>query len=313
MERFNGQQPNNDFISRLRTPTPTILSGGAFSLACVFPTLILTLLSIVLIATGVLKEGYDKTDWWGYVTYSVTPLAFALVGYIYLKLRKEPTQMLAKKQCCAWKYYVVALAMQIGLFALSEVNGYFLVWLERFGYQPQSLSIPSTKGFGIVGVLFVVAVLPAVFEELIFRGAVLSGLKKNFSMPVAVLLCGGLFALYHQRPEQTLYQFCCGTAYALLALRAGSILPTMLAHFINNAVIIILYANGIMAIPTPIFIVLVSVGGVLLLGALAYLIFMDKSKPEKLSPTQKKDFFLSALPGILIVGLSWIATLIKGL
>ena len=312
MERFNGQEMGNGFINRLRKPTPTIASGGAFSLACIFPTLTVFMVSVILAIFGVLKEGYDTTDWWTYIAYSVGPFAFAVLIYFYLKICKSPFKTSIKNQYCSWKYYVVALAMQIGLFALSEVNGYFLLWLEKFGYQSKGISLPSTSGFGIVGVLFVVAVLPAVFEELMFRGAVLSGLKNNVSLPVAVLLCGGLFALYHQRPEQTLYQFCCGTAYALLAIRAGSVFPTMVAHFFNNALIIILYANGVTIIPTQVFIAIVTVGGVLLVGALVYLIFVDKSKPNTLSPTQGKDFFLSALPGILIVGLSWIITLIAG-
>ena len=312
MDNFDRQETESGFINRLRKPTPTIASGGSFSLAILLPSVVVVAFVLTFSIAGLLVEGYEKTEWWKYFSYAVTPLSFALLAGLYLKARKLNIASESKKQCCHWKYYILALGMQIGLFALSEVNGYFLSWLERFGYQAHDINLPSLDGFGVVGVLFVIAVLPAVFEEIIFRGTVLSGLKRNFTLPVAVLLCGGLFALYHQRPEQTVYQFLCGSAYALLALRSGSVLPTILAHFMNNATIILLYANGITAIPMPVFITLLIVGGAMIIGVLAYLIFIDKSKTTLSKPTQKKDFFLSALPGILVVLIGWITTLFAG-
>lgn len=312
MDKKDGQKTEQNIFSRLRTPTPELASGGAFSLACVVPSVLVVILAVVLSVAGALTKGYENTDWWRYISYTVTPVAFALVVYAYLSYRKLSIRVAVRSQSCHWKYFLVAIALQAGLFALSELNGYFLDWLTRFGYQPTPMVLPSTNGFGIIGVLFAVAVLPAVFEELVFRGLLLDGLKKNFSTAGAVLICGALFALYHQRPEQTLYQFCCGTAYALLAIRAGSILPTALAHFLNNAIIVILYANGITAIPTDIFLIIAVVAGIFLVCALVYLIFMDKSQPKRNGTRKLKDFFLFASPGILIVVLGWLITLIAG-
>ena len=312
MDRFEQHDTQTDFFNRLRRPTATIASGGAFSLACILPSVLIVIFSVVFIACGLTQEGYETTDWWKYFSFIITPCAFAVVVYVYLKVRKIRPTVAVKTQNCSWKYYLIALCMQTGLFALSEVNGYFLAWLSKFGYTPQEIVLPSTDGFKIVGVLFAVAVLPAVFEELVFRGALLAGIRKNFSVTVSVLLCGGLFALYHQRPEQTMYQFCCGTAYALLAIRSGSVFPTILSHFVNNALIVILYANGITAIPSPVFLGIVIAGGAVLIGVLIYLIFIDKNKPAQFVPTQKLDFLLSALPGLCIILLGWFTALFTG-
>ncbi len=306
------QNTENEFLDRLRTPTPALASGGAFSLACVLPTVIALLVVMILGVMGLTSEGYAQTEWWKYISYIITPLAFLCVTVLYLRYRRVGWRFAVRSQKCAFKYFAIAMILQVGLFALAQINGYFLEWLTRFGYQPTEIGLPSTKGFAIVGVLFTVALLPAVFEELVFRGVLLHGLQKNFSPVAAILLCGGLFAFYHQRPEQTLYQFACGATYALLALRAGSILPTVLAHFVNNTVIIVLHACGITAIPTPIFIVVVIVAGLCLLSTLFYLIFIDKSTPLKDEPTQKKDFFLSAFAGIAIILLSWFTALFTG-
>lgn len=312
MDKKTQQTTETSVFARPKNSSPATLSGGAFSLATVAPTILLVILALVLGATGLLQDGYEQTDWWLYISFILCPVAFILTLFLYLYFRKVTVPVAVRSQKCHPKYFLLAIALQVGLFALAEVNGWFLTWLERFGYQSQEMLLPSTDGWGIIGVLIAVALLPAVTEELIFRGILLDGLKKNFSAVVAILLCGGIFAVYHQRPEQTIYQFCCGTAYALLAFKAGSILPTVLAHFLNNALIVILHANGITAIPTPVFIVVVSVAVVSLTGTLLYLIQFDKSKPNQQVPVDKKGFFLWSALGLIVIVVGWLTALVAG-
>lgn len=309
---MNTNDRKNCIQAYLSAPTPAKASGGAFSLASILPTIVVFLLFLTLGICGALTEGYEKTDWWAYASFTVTPVAFGIVAYVFLRYQKTSVKTAIYAQKCSPKYFFWAIILQIGLFALSQLNGAFLTWLKRFGYQAEDIVLPSLDGFGIVGVLFAVAVLPAVMEEIVFRGALLYGLKKNFPVWLATLICGGMFAIYHQRPEQTMYQFVCGTAYALLAIRAGSVLPTILAHFLNNATIIILQANGINSFTLPVFIAIVAVSSVCLLASMGYLIFIDKNKPKRSTPTQIKDFFLFASIGLFIVSFSWLTTLFMG-
>jgi sodium transport system permease protein len=82
-------------------------------------------------------------------------------------------------------------------------------------------------------------VLPAVCEELFFRGFVLSGLTSSLrgpSAPVrAVVFTSALFAIFHIFPEKWLPTFLMGLVLGFLAVRTGSIWPGMLAHAANNA------------------------------------------------------------------------------
>ena len=171
-------------------------------------------------------------------------------------------------------------------------------------------------GFGFVGVLFVVALLPAVFEEILFRGVLLQGLE-SFGKAGSVLLCGALFALYHQNPAQTVYQFCCGAAFALVALKSGSVLPTVLSHFLNNAAILILTKAGVTEYSPPVFIVIMTVSAVCLLLSLGYLLFMDKQEKTPMekerAKVERKQFLLCALIGIAVCALSWGAVFVAGL
>jgi len=81
-------------------------------------------------------------------------------------------------------------------------------------------------------------VLPAVCEELFFRGFVLSGfassLRGRGAAVRAVVLTSALFAVFHIFPEKWLPTFLMGLVLGLLAARTGSIWPGILAHVINN-------------------------------------------------------------------------------
>ena len=66
-------------------------------------------------------------------------------------------------------------------------------------------------------------------------------------------------------------------------------------------------------ITAPVFITIIAVSSVCLLVSLGYLIFIDKSKPERSTPTQRKDFFIFASIGLFIVTFSWLTTFFAGL
>ena len=243
-----------------------------------------------------------------YASYFVSPLAILAVTIWYFRWTKTSVKEKLRQQNCSWKYYLIAVLLQIGLFSLSELNTLFLTWLQKFGYKMPEISLPSMDGWGIVGVLFTVAVLPAVFEEVLFRGMLLDGCR-IFGTLGGALVCGGLFALYHQSPAQTIYQFCCGFAFALVAMRAGSVLPTILSHCLNNAIIIFLTKFGVASLNVPVFIVLLCISVPCLIGTLVYLIFFDRAAEKKATGT-KKEFFISALGGIAFCAVTWLAMLL---
>lgn len=312
MKNQSSQKSNNqnEFRDLFTGMTTSKSSGLIYLFATVLPSVLAFFVMIILAMLGVLQEGYEKTDWYVYMMYVLSPVSFAALVVLYGKMTKQTLPLLVKKQACSWKYYLVALLLQFGLFSLSQLNGWFITWLQNFGYEPTGVPIPSVDGWGVLGVLFVIALLPAIFEEAIFRGILLNGLK-SFGKVGAVLLCGGLFSLYHQNPEQTIYQFCCGAAYALVAMKAGSILPTMLAHFINNALIILMYKWGVPAISETGSVALMIASVLCLIGTLTYLIVFDKkeSAPIPDAKTDRKEFLRGAALGIFVCLAGWVAGL----
>jgi sodium transport system permease protein len=84
-------------------------------------------------------------------------------------------------------------------------------------------------------VWLVVAVTPALCEELFFRGLVLSGLRRLGPWP-AILACALLFGLAHSSVYRLIPTFFIGLLLSWLVWRTGSIWTGVIAHALNNGV-----------------------------------------------------------------------------
>ncbi len=288
-------------------------SGMSFSVVAFLPTVLFIIVSIVLSCFNLTGEGYEKTQWYLYLQYVLPQISFGLIAFFWLYSTRTPLKGTLRAQKCAPKYYLIALLLQVGLLFLSQLNGWFVAFLEKIGYPQTPPSIPSLQGGGFFFATVTIALLPALFEEIFFRGVLLKGLH-GFSKAGAILLCGGLFALYHQNPAQTLYQFCCGAAFALVAVKAGSILPTVLSHFLNNFFILLLEKQGVSSFSPTVTVWIFSVSFVFLVGTLVYLLAFDK-KPsgqvlsEKERRNERKNFLVYSAFGVIVCALVWVVAL----
>jgi sodium transport system permease protein len=79
------------------------------------------------------------------------------------------------------------------------------------------------------------AVVPALCEELAFRGFILSGLARRGRTALAVVLSSLAFGVMHMVPQQVFNAALMGLVLGLLAVRSGSLLPCVLFHLVNNA------------------------------------------------------------------------------
>jgi sodium transport system permease protein len=93
-----------------------------------------------------------------------------------------------------------------------------------------------------------IAVLPALCEELVFRGFLLSGFAgaepTRRSRTAALLVSSALFALFHVYPEKWANTFAVGAVLGWLALRTGSLLPGLVAHAVHNAAAVLASKYG---------------------------------------------------------------------
>lgn len=89
---------------------------------------------------------------------------------------------------------------------------------------------------GLWAILLVIALAPAVFEELAFRGFILSGCQSLGSNFKAILISSILFGLAHSILQQSIITFFLGCLIGFIAVRTKSLIPCILYHFIHNGI-----------------------------------------------------------------------------
>ena len=116
---------------------------------------------------------------------------------------------------------------------LANAGNLFGGLLARgLGVTTSSTALPA-GGLDLFIRYFSLCVVPAVLEEIYFRGA-LQGIMRPSGSSVAIFAPALLFALLHLDLAQSITALVCGIFLGWLVERSGSILPGMLLHFINN-------------------------------------------------------------------------------
>ena len=90
--------------------------------------------------------------------------------------------------------------------------------------------------------VFFVGILAPVCEEVVFRGAIFGGMKKEGNIFKAVIASGLLFGLLHMNINQASYAFVIGILLGFLVEATGSIFSSILFHVLVNS------SNAIMMI-----------------------------------------------------------------
>ncbi len=126
--------------------------------------------------------------------------------------------------------------------------------------------------------ILVVGIIPAIFEEFMFRG-ILYGTMSELSTRAAAIFTTVMFALLHANPAGFLgYLFMGGVSIVLLR-RTGSLVATVLFHFaVNTAALLMEYYSAFL-FDFPMTMAVLFLGGILVFAA-AMTIFCGVTKPQ---------------------------------
>lgn len=122
------------------------------------------------------------------------------------------------------------------IFLMMPINVHLMDGFEAMGLKRPQTSVPDSLS-DLPGLIIVASVLPAFCEELVFRGTVARS-ASSLNKPAALAICGALFAVFHANPAQTIHQFVLGAILALVALRSGSLWPSIFMHMFNNGLVV---------------------------------------------------------------------------
>src|SRR6185312_16722096 len=148
-------------------------------------------------------------------------------------------------------HWLLVLVMFIGIMPvfLATENWLSHIILSRDLHEQQVenerltnafLSMPDLSAF--LKTFFVVAIVPAIGEELFFRGVIMRFVKmRTHKMALPIILSAAAFAYVHTNIYGLPSIFGAGVLLALIYYYTGSILCSMFGHLINNGLQIVIF------------------------------------------------------------------------
>ena len=105
----------------------------------------------------------------------------------------------------------------------------------------------QARELGPVLILCTMAIVPAIFEELFFRGFLFSALRERISAQKTVVLTALLFGAFHVlakhalATERFLPTACMGLILGWVCWMTGSVLPGILLHAVHNGTLLLMF------------------------------------------------------------------------
>ncbi len=142
-------------------------------------------------------------------------------------------------------FWVVGLFGGMALAIVANlVTGWLMQWLSSFGVpQPELPETVRPTLSSLAMNLLSTAVLPAVVEEMIFRGYMLGALRKHGN-GLAIVVTAVFFGVFHGNILQMPFALILGLVLGYLTVITDCIWPAVLLHFSNNAMAVLISYFG---------------------------------------------------------------------
>ncbi len=131
------------------------------------------------------------------------------------------------------------ILLYIGTYLLMLVISTLL--MQVFPESVQNLETTFTEliKYEAFLLVLVMAVMPAVGEELFFRGFLLGGLQHKYRIGISIFVSAVIFGIFHMSLVKLLPTAMLGACFAYITCQSGSIYIGMAMHFINNFISVI--------------------------------------------------------------------------
>jgi len=175
------------------------------------------------------------------ILFSVGFLFLAFPVLVIRHFRLDPVKALALRKPRPGVWLGVLFGAPAGLLAANTVFRWmdFILpvpteLLENFGQELLPETVPLWQ------LLLLISVVPAIAEEVTFRGVLLHGLRKRFGPWGLALVVGVIFGFFHFQIFRIPATAVLGAVLTLVTIYSGSIFPAMVWHGLNNALAVLL-------------------------------------------------------------------------
>lgn len=208
-----------------------------------------------------------------------TAIGMILVPLAYLKIKERLALRHFTEIPLNWSQYIIASVVVITFMGVNSIFiewnmnisfPDFLSWFEEWARATEDRAAALTSfitGFTSPGVfvvaLVVIAVLPAIGEELVFRGILQNEFHKGFgNIHIAIWVSAIIFSAIHMQFFGFIPRLLLGALFGYLYYWSGNLIIPIIAHFVNNGLtVLVIYLNNIGSIemdlqnpePTPLY------------------------------------------------------------
>ena len=167
----------------------------------------------------------------------ITELAFLAMAVIYCLIRKVKIREVFPVKKVKVREIIGCILLVLGIFPVSLM----LVAITAIIFPASAAEAGelNTFIFGSLNfplALLIVALLPAICEEAIHRGAILSNFRGMKHDWMIVLIMGLLFGINHMSVLRFLTTMTLGMFLSYVVVKKNNIILSMLMHFTNNAI-----------------------------------------------------------------------------
>lgn len=205
-----------------------------------FPIILLVLSAFGVVSGEALTDTYLGLGNTAYlVVYSVV-YALAMGAPLLLLLGKRGFNPLSPRNPVRVGVGAFGFLGAVGTCMLANIiTSFILALFSRFGVEAEPTpSLMENTPVSFLLNLFVLAVLPAFLEELVFRGCILRVLRPCGEL-YAIVISAVLFGLMHGNLRQIPFATIVGFVLGYLYVVTGNIWMPILVHFTNNAISVV--------------------------------------------------------------------------
>ncbi|MDO5517992.1 MAG: CPBP family intramembrane metalloprotease [Clostridium sp.] len=148
-------------------------------------------------------------------------------------------------------------------------------------------SLPTEAKYITLFILYTCVIAP-ICEEIIFRGIILSSMKKYGNL-TAIMVSSILFSMFHFNLVQFINPVLMGIMFGFIALKSKSIKPCIVVHMFNNSLIMVtmLISKSNMPLLESLFNMLYFFGGLI-----GFIVFVYKYKNEFFNIIREKSILI---------------------
>lgn len=191
----------------------------------------LVVLFLAIIYIGGIVSARDQ-----FIGTAVTQVMIAAVPLALTWYMKSDRKKLFSLQKAKKEMILPSILLYIGTYFIMLILSIALMHVFPDSTQGLEMAFDDMMNHHFLLVALVIAVMPAVGEELLFRGLVFGSLRNKYKIGWAIFITGLLFGAFHTNLVKLIPTGLLGACFAYVVYKSGSIFISMALHFINNFV-----------------------------------------------------------------------------